>query len=69
MLRQLKHHSARIVIGACFFIFGFFVAARALDLTERDIVVGLVAGAIGGLTMLAAVLREERNYSRSPVPS
>ena len=69
MLRQLKNHSARIVIGASFFIFGFFVAARALDLTERDIVVGLLAGAIGGITMLVAVIREERSHSHSPLAS
>ncbi len=69
MLRHLKNHSARLVIGASFFTFGFFVAARALDLTERDIVVGLLAGAISGITMLVAVVREERNYSHSPLPS
>jgi hypothetical protein len=69
MLRQLKSHSARIVIGASFFTFGFFVAARALDLTERDIVVGLLAGAIGGITMLVAVIREERSHSHSPLAS
>jgi hypothetical protein len=36
-----------------FFLFGFFVVAQCLDLSLRDIFVGLLAGAIGGAVMLA----------------
>jgi len=60
MLQQLQSHSVRIVMGVAFFLFGFFVVANALELADREIVIGLVAGMIGGVTMLAAVMREER---------
>jgi hypothetical protein len=43
-----------------FFLFGFFITANALTLTDREIAVGLLAGFIGGLTMLIAVLWQER---------
>jgi hypothetical protein len=71
MLRQLQNHAVRIVIGVAFFVFGFFVAANTLELTDREIVIGLVGGAIGGITMLVAVIRDERklNYSASPSAS
>jgi hypothetical protein len=68
MLQQVQNHAVRIVIGVAFYLFGFFVVANALDLADREIVVGLVAGFIGGLTMLVAVMRQERahNYCSSP---
>jgi hypothetical protein len=60
MLAQLKHHSVRIVIAVAFFLFGFFVVANAVDLGDRDILTGLLAGLIGGATILATVIRQER---------
>jgi hypothetical protein len=63
MLQQLQTHSVRIVTGVSFFLFGFFVVANTLDLSDRDIVVGLIAGVIGGLTMLVTVLHEGRAAS------
>ena len=60
MLRQLQSHCVRIVMGVAFFLLGFFVVANALELADREIVIGLVAGLIGGVTMLVAVMREER---------
>ena len=57
MLAQLKHHSVRIVIAVAFFLFGFFVVANAVDLGDRDILTGLLAGLIGGATILATVIR------------
>jgi hypothetical protein len=66
MLQQLRNHAIRIVIGVAFFVFGFFVAASALDLAEDEIVVGLVAGAVGGITMLIAVMRAERTPATQP---
>jgi hypothetical protein len=60
MLQQVQHHSVRIVMGVAFYLFGFFVVANALDLGNSEIIIGLVAGLIGGVTMLAAVVRQER---------
>ena len=52
MLKIIKGYRARILIGVSFFLFGFFVIAQCLDLSLRDIFVGLLAGAIGGAVML-----------------
>jgi hypothetical protein len=71
MLQELQNHAVRIVMGVAFYLFGFFVVANALDLDDREIVVGLVAGFIGGVTMLVAVIRQERaaRYCSSPSAS
>jgi hypothetical protein len=68
MLQQLQNHAVRIVMGVAFYLFGFFVVANALDLDDREIVVGLIAGSIGGVTMLIAVILQERavHYCSSP---
>jgi hypothetical protein len=68
MVQQLQHHAVRIVMGVAFYLFGFFVVANALDLGDSEIFVGLVAGFISGITMLIAVLRQERTvvYCSSP---
>jgi len=60
MLRQMQNHAVRIVMGVAFYLFGFFVVANALDLADREIGIGLAAGFVAGLTMLAAVMRQER---------
>lgn len=71
MLLQLQNQAVRIVMGVAFFLFGFFVVANALDLDDRDIVIGLIAGFIGGVTMLIAAIRQERavRYCASPSAS
>lgn len=71
MLEQVQRHAVRIVMGVAFYLFGFFVAANALDLADREIAAGLVAGFVGGLTMLLAVIKQERGrgMSYSPSPS
>jgi hypothetical protein len=60
LIQQLQSHAVRIVTGVAFFLFGFFITASALSLSDREIVVGLIAGLVGGITMLACVMREER---------
>jgi hypothetical protein len=69
MLEQVQHHAVRIVMGVAFYLFGFFVVANALDLGNSEIIVGLVAGFIGGVTMLAAILRQERALTYCSNPS
>ncbi len=59
MIARLQQHVVPITIGVSFYVFGFFVTVNALGLTEQDIVMGLLCGAIGGMTTLATVLRAE----------
>ena len=66
MLSYVKKQTVTITIGVSFFVFGFFVVANLLNLSERDVLVGLVSGAIGGATMLAASLTEERRSHSAP---
>ncbi len=61
MLARIKRHTVPITIGVSFFVLGFFITANVLNLTEREIVIGLIAGGVGGITTLVAVLWEERN--------
>jgi hypothetical protein len=63
MLARVRVHTVPITIGVSFFVFGFFVTANMLRLSEREIVIGLIAGAIGGLTTLIAMLWQERKSS------
>jgi hypothetical protein len=60
MLSYVKKQTVTITIGVSFFVFGFFVVANLLKLTERDVLVGLISGAVGGVTMLATSLSQER---------
>ena len=66
MLSYVKKQTVTITIGVSFFVFGFFVVANLLNLSERDVLVGLVSGAIGGATMLAVSLTEERRSHSAP---
>ena len=59
MLSYVQKQTVTITIGVSFFVFGFFIVANLLNLSERDVLVGLIAG-IGGTTMLAVSLAEER---------
>jgi hypothetical protein len=60
MMTYVRMHTVTITIGVSFFVFGFFIAANILHLSERDVVVGLISGAVGGVTMLAAALVQAR---------
>jgi hypothetical protein len=69
MLQRLQNHAVRIVMGVAFYLFGFFVVANALDLADREIVMGLAAGVIGGVTMLAAFMRHQQGSDFCSRPS
>ena len=60
MLSYVKTQTVTITIGVSFFVFGFFIVANLLNLSERDVLIGLISGAIGGVTMLAVSLTQER---------
>lgn len=69
MIHDIRKLMIPIVIGISFFIFGFFVTANALDLSLREIVIGLIAGAVGGITTLVAVLHQARARPALPSPA
>ncbi len=69
MFENLKNSTVPITIGVSFYIFGFFVMSTALNLSEREIVIGLIAGGIGGITTLVAMLWPERRRSHPPRPA
>jgi tetrahydromethanopterin S-methyltransferase subunit D len=60
MLSYVKQQTVTITIGVSFFVFGFFITANLLHLSERDVLVGLISGAIGGITMLGVSHLQER---------
>jgi uncharacterized YccA/Bax inhibitor family protein len=60
MLSYVKNQTVTITIGVSFFVFGFFVVANILRLSGREVLVGLISGAVGGLMMLVVSILQER---------
>jgi hypothetical protein len=58
VLQQLQKLTVPAIIATSFFLFGFIVTANLLDLNEREILTGLIAGLFAGVTMLATVLHQ-----------
>ena len=56
------------LLAVTFFIVGFFLVSNVLGLTEREIALGLIAGAAGGLSVLVAVLWTDRKLAASASP-
>ena len=65
MIERLQRHSNTIVIAVTFYVSGFFSVANMLTLSNREIVLGLAAGAIGGLCAFVSVLTHEQRAERS----
>jgi hypothetical protein len=64
MFPSLQQRATPIVITVAFYVSGFFMVANVLTLSGSDVVLGLSAGAIGGLCVLMAALwREKRVYA------
>ncbi len=62
MLRQLHLLTLPIAISIAYFDATFFTATDIFGLTSRDVLLGIIAGAAGGLTVLVAVLSQsEKN--------
>lgn len=59
MLRFISENAAIIAISLSFFTIGFVLGADVFQLTFKQIITGLVAGAVCGVTILAI------EYSRS----
>ena len=56
MTDDLKELLIPIVISVPFFIFGFAITAGLLDLSMREMAIGLFAGGVCGATSLALTL-------------
>jgi hypothetical protein len=56
MLRQLHPLTIPIAISIAFFDASFFLIAHVFSFSGRDILLGVVAGAAGGMYVLVAVL-------------
>ncbi len=65
MIDNVRQFAVPAIIGISFFLFGFFTTADLLELSLREIMVGLAAGAVGGLTTLAVVLHQTRGAPTS----
>ncbi len=63
LLKILKTYGVTITISVSFFVFGFFVTAGTLGLSSREIITGLVSGAIGGITTLVVTMLNSRELS------
>ena len=58
MVDDLRKLTVPGIIAVSFFLFGFFTTADLLGLSLREIMVGLMAGTVGGVTTLATVLHQ-----------
>jgi hypothetical protein len=58
MLQQLRHLAVPIAISIAFFDATFFLIAGVFAFSGRDILLGVIGGAAGGLSVLMAVLWE-----------
>ncbi len=56
MLRQLHQLTIPTAISIAFFDATFLIVAHAFAFTGREVFLGVVAGAVGGTYVLAAVL-------------
>jgi hypothetical protein len=70
MLKQLNSMTLPAAISIASFDATFFIAADAFGLTPREMLLGLIAGAVGGVSVLAAVLwQSARNSAGQVSPS
>ena len=52
MRKFIYDRAVIIAISLSFFAFGFVLAANVYDLTSQEVFVGLIAGAVCGITVL-----------------
>jgi hypothetical protein len=70
MLEQFNRLTLPVAISIASFDATFFIAAGLFGLTAREILLGVVAGAISGLSVLGAVLwQSTRNVTNQAKPS
>lgn len=64
MLRQLHLLTIPAAISIAFFDATFFLIAHVFGFSGREIVLGVIAGAVGGVCVLTAVLWRGRIVDR-----
>jgi len=70
MLEQLNRMTLPAAVSIASFDATFFIAADLFELTAREMLLGIVAGAVGGVSVLAAVLwQSARNVASQVTPS
>jgi hypothetical protein len=69
MLKELNRFTLPAAISIASFDATYFIAAGFFELTQREMLLGLVAGAVGGLAVLAAVLWQSARRAAPPVAS
>ena len=70
MTHDLQDLIVPSIISILFFVFGFFVTADLLDLSVREMMVGVFAGVVCGVTVLCAVLHQAaRTDATVPLPT
>jgi hypothetical protein len=67
MLRQLHRLTIPTAISIAFFDATFFVIAHVFSFSGREILLGVIAGAAGGMYVLAAVLWQAATGSEQGV--
>ncbi len=67
MLQQLNRLALPTAISIASFDATFFVAAEIFGLTDREVFLGVAAGAVGGLSVLAAVLWQSTRHVATQV--
>ena len=63
MRKIIRIYGVTSIISVSFFIFGFFVTAGTLELSTREIITGLISGAVGGVTTLVVAILHSRELS------
>jgi hypothetical protein len=70
MLAQLNRLTLPVAISIASFDATFFIAADLFGLTAREMLLGVIAGAVSGVSVLAAVLwQATRNVTNQAKPS
>ena len=67
MLQQLNRLALPTAISIASFDATFFVAAEIFGLTDREVFLGVAAGAVGGLSVLTAVLWQSTRHVATQV--
>jgi hypothetical protein len=69
MLKELNRLTLPVAISIASFDATYFIAAAFFELTQREMLLGMVAGAVGGLAVLAAVVWQSARNAAPPVAS
>ena len=66
MRKFIYDRAVIIAVSLSFFAFGFVLAANAYDLTSQEVIIGLVAGAVCGITVLAIEIANSMRINTHP---